>query len=519
MDILSGQFTSLVVPVMQFMQSLFVLLLGSLAIAVAIIYFIDVTQSKHAIRRNYPVVGRFRYFFEHLGEFFRQYFFAMDREEMPFNRAQRSWVYRAAKNIDTTIGFGSSRDLTVPGTVMFANCPFPTLGEDAVSPGEVTIGPGCRTPYTTRALLNISGMSYGAISRPAVLALSSGARQAGCWLNTGEGGLSPYHLEGGCDLVFQIGTAKNGVSDLDGVLNDDKLREVAGHDQVRMFEIKLSQGAKPGKGGILPGAKVTEEIARIRGIEVGKDAISPNRHLDISSNADLLDMIGRIREVTGKPVGFKAVVGSAGWLDNLFAEITLRGKASAPDFITVDGGDGGTGAAPMALIDDVGLPLRESLPMVIDKLNEYGLRERVHVVASGKLVTPADVAWALCMGANFVASARGFMFALGCIQALQCNKNTCPTGITTHDKRMQKGLDPANKAVRVANYINTLVYEVGTIAHSCGVKAPRQLRRQHARVVTANGLSVQLNELHPDVVDTVSEVVKQTDEVYAHAAK
>ena len=519
MDIMSGQFASLIVPVMAFMQSLFVLLIGSLAIAVVIIYFIDITQSKHAIRRNYPVVGRFRYFFEHIGEFFRQYFFAMDREEMPFNRAQRSWVYRAAKNVDTTIGFGSTRDLRVPGTVMFANCPFPTLGEDAVPPGKVTIGSDCRTPYTTRALVNISGMSYGAISKPAVLALSNGARQAGCWLNTGEGGLSPYHLEGGSDLVFQVGTAKNGVSDLNGVLNDDKLREVAAHEAVRMFEIKLSQGAKPGKGGILPGSKVTEEIARIRGIEPGRDAISPNRHPDICSNADLLDVIHRIREVTGKPVGFKAVVGSAGWLDNLFTEIRARGNNSAPDFITVDGGDGGTGAAPMALIDDMGLPLRESLPMVIDKLNEYGLRERVKVVASGKLITPADVAWALCVGANFVASARGFMFALGCIQALQCNKNTCPTGITTHNKRMQKGLDPADKAVRVANYVNALVYEVGMIAHSCGVNAPRELRRQHARVVMENGLSVPLNELHPDVVNTVNEVASNTDGGYAHAAE
>lgn len=261
------------------------------------------------------------------------------------------------------------------------------------------------------------------------------------------------------------------------------------------------------------------EIARIRGIEPGRDALSPNRHPDIRSNADLLDSIHHIREVTGKPVGFKAVVGSAGWLDNLCSEISSRGIDSAPDFITVDGGDGGTGAAPMALIDDMGLPLREALPMVIDKLNEYGLREHVQVVASGKLVTPADVAWALCVGANFVASARGFMFALGCIQALQCNRNTCPTGITTHNRRLHKGLDPANKAVRVANYANNMVYEVGTIAHACGVRAPRELRRAHARVVTQNGLSVPLNELHPDVVDTVTEVARQTDEVYAHAAE
>lgn len=519
MDILSAKFATFVVPVMQFLQSLFVLAIGLVMVAIIVIYFIDITQSKHAIRRNYPVVGRFRYFFEHIGEFFRQYFFAMDREEMPFNRAQRSWVYRAAKNIDTTIGFGSTRDLTRPGTVMFANCPFPTLGEDAVPPGDVTIGPGCRSPYTTSSLLNISAMSYGAISKPAVLALSSGARQAGCWLNTGEGGLSPYHLAGGCDIVFQIGTAKNGVRDSEGNLSDEQLRKLAAHENVRMFEIKLSQGAKPGKGGILPGAKVTQEIANIRGIEPGKDALSPNRHPDINSNADLLDCIHRIREVTGKPVGFKAVVGLAGWLDNLFTEVVSRGIESAPDFITVDGGDGGTGAAPMALIDDMGMSLRESLPLLVDKLNEYGLRDRTKVIASGKLITPADVAWALCVGANFVASARGFMFALGCIQALQCNKNTCPTGITTHNRRLQKGLDPANKAVRVANYVNSMVYEVGTIAHSCGVREPRELRRAHARIVTENGLSVALNELYPDVFDTVNEVARQTNEVYAHAAE
>jgi glutamate synthase domain-containing protein 2 len=484
---------------LQAMAALFVFLVGLGVLAVIILFIIDVTQTRSAIRRNYPVVGRFRYFFEHMGEFFRQYFFAMDREELPFNRAQRSWAYRAAKNIDNTVGFGSTRDLRPTGTVLFVNCPFPTLGQDAVPPHDVTIGPYCKQPYTTSALFNISGMSYGAISRPAVLALSNGAREAGCWMNTGEGGLSPYHLEGGADIVFQIGTAKNGVRDLEGNLSDDKIREVAAHETLRMFEIKMSQGAKPGKGGILPGGKVTEEIASIRGIPVGGDAISPNRHTDINSNIDLLDMIQRVRDVSGKPVGFKAVIGAYGWLDELFTEINKRGIETAPDFITVDGADGGTGAAPMPLIDDVGLPLRESLPLLIDKLNQYGLRERTRVIASGKLITPADVAWALCLGTDFVVSARGFMFALGCIQALQCNKNTCPTGITTHSKRLQKGLNPNDKAVRVANYASNMVYEVGIIAHSCGVREPRQLKRFHARVVTDNGLSIPLNELHPDI--------------------
>ena len=496
---MSGETVSIVTTVMNIMATLFVIAVGVGVLAVIILFILDITQTRSAIRRNYPVVGRFRYFFEHLGEFFRQYFFAMDREEMPFNRAQRGWVYRAAKDIDNTVGFGSTRDLRPPGTVMFVNCPYPTLGQDAVPTRDITIGPYCHKPYTTNALFNISGMSYGAISRPAVRALSHGAKTAGIWMNTGEGGLSPYHLEGGADIVFQVGTAKNGVRDLAGNLNDDRLRDVAAHDAVRMFEIKLSQGAKPGKGGILPGGKVTEEIARIRGIEVGADAISPNRHVDINTNDQLLDMIQRIREVTGKPVGFKTVIGAYGWLDSLFTEISERGIESAPDFITVDGADGGTGAAPMPLIDDVGLPLRESLPLLVDKLNAHGLRERTCVIASGKLVTPTDVAWALCMGADFVVSARGFMFALGCIQALQCNKNTCPTGITTHNKRLQRGLNPEDKAIRVANYAKNIVYEVGIIAHSCGVREPRELRRFHARIVGDNGLSIPLDELHPEV--------------------
>ncbi|MEE9575067.1 MAG: FMN-binding glutamate synthase family protein [Gammaproteobacteria bacterium] len=496
---MSEQTQSFMFVVMQFMAVLFVIVVGFVVLAIIIIYILDVTQTKSAIKRNYPVVGHFRYFFEHIGEFFRQYFFAMDREEMPFNRAQRSWAYRAAKNIDNTVAFGSTRDLRPPGTVLFVNCPFPTLGEDSVVPDKVTIGPYTENPYTTASLFNISGMSFGAISKPAVLALSNGAKRAGCWMNTGEGGLSPYHLEGGADIVFQIGTAKYGVRNKSGDLSDDKLREVASHDQVKMFEIKLSQGAKPGKGGILPGGKVTKQIAEIRGIDIGASSISPNRHPDINSNAELLDMIDRIRKVTGKPVGFKAVIGAYGWLDNLLNEIKTRGVESAPDFITVDGADGGTGAAPMPLIDDMGLPLRESLPLVIDKLKEHGLRDRIKVISSGKLITPADVAWALCVGTDFVNSARGFMFALGCIQALQCNKNTCPTGITTHDKKLQRGLNYQDKAIRVMNYAQNMVHEVGTIAHSCGVTAPRKLRRFHARIVTENGLSVPLNNLHPDV--------------------
>lgn len=492
-------YTSVIQPVLIFLSSLFVLAVGVLVLVVVCFFLADVMQTKDAVRRNYPVIGRFRYLFSTLGEFFRQYFFAMDREEMPFNRAEREWVYKSSGGLDNTIAFGSTRNLTVPGTAIFVNCPFPTLEEDALAAPPLVIGSFCRTPYEASSIINISGMSFGAISRPAVLALSQGAKMAGCWMNTGEGGLSPYHLEGGCDIVFQIGTAKYGVRDQGRGMSDERLREVAAHDQVRMIEIKLSQGAKPGKGGILPAAKVTPEIARIRGIEAGKDSISPNRHPEIDSVPELLEFIGRVREISGKPTGFKAVIGGYGWLETLCEAIQAAGLESAPDFITVDSGDGGTGAAPMPLMDSVGLPVKESLPIVVDILTRYGLRDRIRIVASGKLVTPAEVAWAYCAGADFVNSARGFMFALGCIQALKCNKNTCPTGITTHDRRLQHGLDPAEKSVRVRKFVEKIRYGVGLIAHSCGVPDPRSLKRYHCRIVQEGARSTPLDTLYPPV--------------------
>ncbi|NIR58244.1 MAG: FMN-binding glutamate synthase family protein [Gammaproteobacteria bacterium] len=484
---------------LEVLAALFVFVVGLVALITLVLFVIDVSQTKHAIRRNYPVIGRFRYLFERLGEFFRQYFFAMDREEMPFNRAERTWVYQAAKNADSTVPFGSTKDLRPTGSVFFVNAPFPTLHADAVPPKPVTIGEYADYPYTPRSFFNVSAMSYGALSQPAVRALSRGARHAGCWLNTGEGGLSPYHLEGGCDIVFQIGTAKYGVRDADGRLDDDKLREVAAHDQVRMLELKLSQGAKPGKGGILPACKVTPEIARIRGIPAYQASISPNRHPEIGTVADLLDTIERIRRVTRRPTGFKTVMGSRGWLEEVLRLVLARGPERAPDFITVDGAEGGSGAAPMSLMDNMGLPLREALPAVVDALTAYGLRERIKVVASGKLVTPSNVAWALCMGADFVVSARGFMFALGCIQAMQCNRDTCPTGVTTHNPKLQRGLVAEDKATRVMHYAKHITREVGIIAHACGVRYPQELARHHARVVIDSGTSRGMDELFPEV--------------------
>jgi len=370
----------------------------------------------------------------------------MDREELPFNRAQREWVGRAGEGKSNTIAFGSARNLNVPGTPIFVNDPFPPLDDEYAKSEPLLIGPTARTPYLAPSFFNISGMSYGALSKPAVQALSHGAAEAGIWLNTGEGDVSSFHYEGGCDLVYQIGTAKFGVRNAEGGLDDAKLREIASHESIRMFEVKMAQGAKPGKGGILPGEKVTEEIAKIRGLEVGQDGISPNRHREIDNFDHLLDFLAHIREITGKSVGIKTVVGAESAMRDLFETIDRRGADMAPDCITIDGGEGGTGAAPMPLMDLVGMPVREALPLVVDLRDEFELHDRIPLIASGKLVNPGDIAWALAEGADFVVSARDFMFALGCIQALKYNKNTCPTGITTHDPCFQKGLVVDRKA-------------------------------------------------------------------------
>ncbi|MFP3920982.1 MAG: FMN-binding glutamate synthase family protein [Dichotomicrobium sp.] len=494
-----GVFSYVAMEGLDLLTKLFVFAVGLGVLGIIVLFIADVSQTADAVRRNYPVIGRFRHIFTTLGEFFRQYFFAMDREEMPFNRAQREWVYRSSAGADNTSAFGSTHNLAEIGSPVFVNCPFPTLESDALATPSVVVGEYTPNPYEFHSIINISGMSYGAISGPAVRALSKGAALAGCWLNTGEGGLAPQHLEGGADVVMQIGTAKYGVRTPDGRLDDGKLREVGAIPQVRMIELKMSQGAKPGKGGILPAVKVTPEIAKIRGIAEYRDSISPNRHPEIDNVQEMLDVIGRIRTVSGKPVGFKTVVGAYGWLEEMCEDVHRRGIESAPDFITVDSGDGGTGAAPMALMDNVGLPIKEALPLVADILTRYGLRERIKLFASGRLVTPAEVAWAYCVGADAVVSARGFMFALGCIQALKCNRNTCPTGITTHNPRLQRGLNPADKAVRVMQYVDKMRRDVGIIGHSCGVPHPRALKRFHCRMVQPDGRSIPLNELYPPV--------------------
>ncbi|MGC9271562.1 FMN-binding glutamate synthase family protein [Acidiphilium sp.] len=459
--------------------SIATLVFFSIMAAITAVYIHDKRQTTHTILRNFPVIGHFRYFAETWGEYMRQYQYLPDWAERPFNRLERSWVYRSAKGVSNLVNFGSE---TVPSFI-FRNAPFPVLDEEkrpfAGKMIGVTTGPGaCRMPFLARHFFNISGMSYGALSHAAVLALSKGARRGGFWLSTGEGGLSPYHLDGGGDLIMQIGTAKYGVRDDTGALSEERLREIAAHEQVRMFEVKLAQGAKPGKGGILPAGKVTREIAAIRRIPEGEASISPNRHHDIGSIAELGAFIARVRSVTGKPVGVKFVAGAAAFIDDWFADCVAH-PAHCPDFVQIDGGEGGTGAAPAPLADYVGLPITQALPLVSSLRDRHGLRERIRIVASGKLVTPDKVAWALCMGADFVSSARGFMFSLGCIQAMKCGSGRCPTGVTAVDPKLIAGIDPADKAVRVANYARQISEEVEMIAHSCGLLDASGFEPQH----------------------------------------
>ena len=472
-------------------------ILGFALIGLLVFWFVqDITQKKHTVLRNYPLIGRLRYFFEKQGEYFRQYFFAGDRDEMPFNRATRGWVYRLAKDEGGIIGFGSTFDLREPGSIIFVNAPFPVLEEDRLPTPPLMIGEGhCRFPFEARSIVNISGMSFGAISRPAVQALSRGAEVAGCWLDTGEGGLSPYHLEASADVIMQVGTANYGIRDHDGTFSPARAKELG--KVVKAFEIKLSQGAKPGKGGVLPGSKVTAEIAGIRGIPVGQDSISPNRHRDIANVDDLLDRIVMIRDLTGRPVGVKTAIGGWEFINDLCNAVLRRGLQSAPDFLVIDGGEGGSGATPQALADHMSLPIAEGLPRVVDALLESGLKQRIRVVAAGKLVTSAKAAWALCAGADFINTARGFMFALGCIQALRCHTNTCPTGVTTHNKRLQRGLVVQEKYQRVANYVSNMNKEIDMIAHSCGCRHARELRREHVRIVESANQSIAFNMLYP----------------------
>lgn len=430
-------------------------------------------QTSHTLLANFGFIAQFRYIVESIGPELRQYLFASDTEERPFNRMERAEVYRKAKGIDSSAAFGSLMEFGRNETKLRHS--FYPVDNDVLEPFNVEVGAarGLDTAYSIKHPIMISAMSYGALGENAVRALARGAKIAGAVMNTGEGGFPKYHLMEGCDLIFQMGTAKFGVREEDGSLDETKLTDLAARDEVKMIEIKLSQGAKPGKGGLLPKEKITAEIAELRGVPVDEDVISPPHHVECTDAASTVKFIGRVQEISGLPTGIKFCLGRPDEFRGLVQE--MKRQKIIPDYISVDGAEGGTGASPKSFMDDVGLPLFEALPAVDRILREQGIRDQLVIFAAGKLISPGKQMTAMSLGADVAYSARGFMLALGCIQALQCNRNTCPVGITTHDEHLQQGLDIEAKARRVANYIEALHHDHVELLTATGRSSAREL--------------------------------------------
>ncbi len=438
--------------------------------------FIDMTQKKHAILRNFPVLGNFRYFFELIRPEIYQYFVESDTEGVPFSRAKRSLVYQRAKKVRDTVPFGTLEDVYRVG-YEWVNHSLAPLHLEPQKLNVTVGGLNCTQPYEC-SLLNISAMSFGSLSKNAVMALSSGARIGGFAHNTGEGGISTYHLEGGGDLIWQIGTGYFGCRTENGHFSPETFRERATHPSVKMIEIKLSQGAKPGHGGILPAAKVTEEIAKIRDVPTGQDVLSPPYHKAFSTPIEMMKFIAQLRELSdGKPVGFKLCIGKR--REFLAICKAMQETGITPDFITVDGGEGGTGAAPLEFSNHVGAPLLESLIFVHNALIGFNLRDQIRIISSGKITTGFDMVKRLALGADICYSARAMMLALGCIQALKCNTNHCPVGVATQEDHLQVGLVVSDKKQRVANYHAATLESASEIMGAMGIEHPKDLRPWH----------------------------------------
>ncbi len=444
---------------------------------IVVVGFYDFFQRKHTITRNFPVVGRLRFVMEDLRPKIYQYFIESDTNGTPFNRQNRSVIYQRAKMVDDTRPFGTELDVYQNG-YEWLNHSIAAIAHDKLdlSPRVKVGGPDCKQPYLA-SVFNISAMSFGSLSQNAILALNAGAKIGNFAHNTGEGGLSDYHLQNGGDIIWQIGTGYFSCRHKDGTIDYDAFAERAILPQVKMIEIKLSQGAKPGHGGILPAAKVTPEIARIRLVEMGADVISPPYHTAFNTPLQLMDFIKKLRLLSGgKPTGFKLCVGHK-------SEFLAICKAMIetniyPDFITVDGGEGGTGAAPLEFSNSVGMPLREALAFVVDALTGFDLKKHIRVIASGKVATGFDLVKNFALGADMCNSARGMMFALGCIQALECNSNTCPTGVATQDKSLMKGLVVEDKKARVANFQKQTVSSAVQMIGAAGLQHPGDIHRE-----------------------------------------
>jgi len=480
------------------------LIIGALIVLVAVVVY-DLVQRQHAILRNFPVVGHFRYWLEAVGPELRQYIVTDNNEERPFSRDQRRWVYASAKRENNYFGFGSDNEMELQSNYLIIKhatfpLPMPVPGQPGYDPTYAipcakVLGKARGRPRAFRpgSVVNVSGMSYGSLSGPAVESLNRGCQIAGCLQNTGEGGVSPYHLKGG-DLVWQIGTGYFGCRDAEGRFSLGKLKEtLARAPSIRALEVKLSQGAKPGVGGVLPKAKISRGIAEIRGIPVARDCVSPSVHSAFSDADSLLDFVERLASETGLPVGIKSAVGDTSFFTEL-ARLMRDGQRGV-DFITIDGGEGGTGAGPLVFADHVSLPFKLGFSRVQKIFAEAGLAERIVFVGSGKLGFPEAAIFAFSLGCDMVNVAREALLAIGCIQAQRCHTNHCPTGLATQNAWLVRGVDPTLKSARLANYVITLRKEVLALSRACGVAHPALISADHLELVDGRYGSKTVAEL------------------------
>lgn len=450
-------------------------LLPVLFAAMALLGTRDMVQNTHTVSRNYPILAHFRYFFESIGPEIRQYFIESDTEERPFSREQRTIIYQRAKNILDKRPFGSQMNMYDEGFEWINHSMRPTDIEN--NDFRIEIGKSCAKPYKA-SVFNISAMSFGSLSANAILSLNKGAKLGNFYHDTGEGSISRYHRQPGGDLVWEIGSGYFGCRHQDGSFNEEMFRENASLDQVKMIEIKLSQGAKPGHGGILPGEKVTPEIAEARGVEVGKDVVSPASHSAFETPLELLDFIEKLRDLSGgKPVGFKLAIGHPWEWFAIVRAMLETGKK--PDFIVVDGGEGGTGAAPLEFINRLGTPMTEALLLVHNTLVGTNLREDIAIGAAGKITSAFNIARTLALGADWCNAARGYMFALGCIQALNCHTGKCPSGVATQDPRRSNKLDVEDKSQRVYNFHKNTLDALSNLLAASGLRHPSELGPEH----------------------------------------
>tara|TARA_R110000868_G_scaffold103710_2_gene285413 strand:- start:285 stop:1799 length:1515 start_codon:yes stop_codon:yes gene_type:complete len=458
----------------------------------------EMLQKDHTIMRNYPVLGRLRYVMEVLRPKIYQYFVESDTDGTPINRINRSVVYQRAKKALSTTPFGTQLDVYAPG-YEWVNHSMHPLNSNEIKPDQlrVMVGEGnCEKPYSL-SIYNISAMSFGALSANAVESLNWGAKVGGFAHNTGEGSISAYHLKHGGDLIWQIGTGYFGCRASDGTFDPEQFKQRSQFESVKMIELKLSQGAKPGHGGILPAKKNTKEIAHARGVQPFTEVDSPPRHSAFNNAKEMLNFIVKLKELSGgKPVGIKLCFGIPEEFENLCKEIVATGIY--PDFITIDGGEGGTGAAPVEFSNSIGTALRDGLIRSSDYLKKYKLKEKIVLIAAGKVLTGFDIVRAVSLGADACYSARGMMLALGCIQALECNKNTCPTGVATQDKSLMRGLVVERKYVRVANFHHETVHAVAEILGAMGLLHTKEIKRSHIWRRVSITVTRTYAELYPD---------------------